>query len=130
MTSNSVAALGIFALTYLIILAGEKSPRKLDRPSAGLLGAVLLVVTGLLTRAEALRAVDWGTLALLFGMMIVVHYALASGLLDRAAHLLLDRTRGPRQLLWLVCGMSGVLSALFVNDTVCLLLTPLLLSLS
>jgi Na+/H+ antiporter NhaD/arsenite permease-like protein len=44
----------IFALTYLLISLGENSPRKLNRPTAALLGAVLMVMTGCLTRHEAL----------------------------------------------------------------------------
>jgi Na+/H+ antiporter NhaD/arsenite permease-like protein len=125
---RSVAALGIFLVTYAIILGGEKSPRKLDRPSAGLIGGVLMVLCGVLTREEAVRAVDFATIALLLGMMIVIHYATESGLLDRMAHLLLARSHRANQLLWLVCGAAGILSALFVNDTICLLMTPLLLT--
>ena len=128
MTPKGVIAVSLFVAAYAIIVAGEKSPRKLDRPAAGLLGGLGMVLLGVLSRHEALRAIDFPTLALLFGMMIVIHYATVSGLLDRLAHLLLDRSRTPRTLFWSVCMASGVLSALFVNDTVCLLMTPLLLS--
>ena len=65
MNDKEFLALAIFALTYLIILAGENSPRKLDRPAAGLLGAILMVATGVLTRREAAASLDLGTLALL-----------------------------------------------------------------
>lgn len=122
-------AVVIFALVYAVILAGEKSPRKLDRPSAGLIGAVLMVLCGVLTRTEAFQAVDLATLALLLGMMIVIHYATSSGLLDHLAHALIARSHSARQLLWIVCACAGVLSALFLNDTICLLMTPMLLTL-
>ena len=125
---NTFFAVAIFALAYWVILAGEKSPRKLDRPSAGLIGAVLMVVCGVLTRAEAFHAIDFATLALLLGLMLVIHYATDSGLLERLANLLLSRSHSPGQLLWMVCGSAGILSALFLNDTICLLMTPLLLS--
>ncbi|HZO87875.1 MAG TPA: anion transporter [Chthonomonadaceae bacterium] len=125
---HSVLAIAIFVLVYLIILAGEESPRKLDRPAAGLLGGVLMVLSGVLTRAEALAAIDFATLALLLGMMMVIHYATASGLLDWLARSLVRRSYSPRQLLWTVCLAAGILSALFVNDTICLLMTPLLLT--
>jgi Na+/H+ antiporter NhaD/arsenite permease-like protein len=121
-------AIVIFVLVYAIILAGEKSPRKLDRPSAGLIGAVLMVLCGVLTRTEASHAIDFATLALLLGMMIVIHYATASGLLDHLARALIARSRSAGHLLWIVCGSAGILSALFVNDTICLLMTPLLLT--
>jgi Na+/H+ antiporter NhaD/arsenite permease-like protein len=128
MNSKEFLALAIFALTYLIILAGENSPRKLDRPTAGLLGAVLMVATGVLTRREAAASLDLGTLALLFGMMIITGFAVRCGLLEECAAWLVQRSRSPVHLLWIVILAAGGLSALFVNDTICLLMTPLLLS--
>jgi Na+/H+ antiporter NhaD/arsenite permease-like protein len=121
-------AIAVFALVYLIILAGENSPRKLDRPAAGLAGAVLMVLCGVLSRAEAVAAVDFSTLALLFGFMTVVHHVATSGLLDRTAYGVVHRSRSAHHLLWTVCMAAGILSALFVNDTICLLMTPLILS--
>lgn len=126
----TIAAIAVFLTTYALILAGEKSSRRLDRPSAGLLGGVLMVLCGVLTRQEALAAIDFATLALLLGMMIVIHYATASGLLDAIAHALVDRSRSGKQLLWIVSMAAGILSALFVNDTICLLMTPLVLTIT
>ncbi|NLC56911.1 MAG: anion transporter [Armatimonadetes bacterium] len=128
MLAREVLAAGIFSLVYLIILAGENSPRKLDRPAAGLIGGVLMVVCGVLTRQEAVSAIDFGTLALLFGMMVVVQHAVTSGLLDRLAYRLVTASRTADQMLWSLCWGAGILSALFVNDTVCLLMTPLVLA--
>jgi Na+/H+ antiporter NhaD/arsenite permease-like protein len=125
---NGLGAVAIFGLVYLLILAEENSPRKLDRPSAALLGAVLMVLAGILTRAEALAAIDFATLSLLFGMMVVIHHVAESGLLDRLAFLMVGRSGNGRQMLWLVCAAAGILSALFVNDTVCLFMTPLVLA--
>lgn len=123
-----ITALSIFLLVYVVIILGESSPRKLDRPAAALIGAVLMVITGILTREQALAAIDFPTLALLFGMMIVIHYATVSGLLQGMANKLVRYGRTPAQLLWVVGIASGILSALFVNDTICLLMTPILLS--
>jgi Na+/H+ antiporter NhaD/arsenite permease-like protein len=130
MPHREILALAIFVFTYLLILAGENSPRKLDRPTAGLLGAVFMVATGVLTRREAAASLDLGTLALLFGMMVLVGFALRSGLLNTCAVWLVDRSDSPLHLLWIVVFVSGLLSALFVNDTVCLLMTPLLLTIA
>ncbi len=127
MTYHSAAALVIFCLVYGIILAGSKSPRKLDRPAAALMGGVLMVLTGVLTKHEAQEAISLSTLSLLLGMMVVIYYATESGLLDRSANAFLARCHSAWQLLVAVCLVSGVLSALFVNDTICLLMTPLLL---
>jgi Na+/H+ antiporter NhaD/arsenite permease-like protein len=128
MPYRTIVAIAIFLVTDGLIMAGEKSPRKLDKPSAGLLGAVLMVLCGVLTRQEALAAIDFPTLALLLGMMVVIHYATVSGLLDAIAHALVDRSRDGKRLLWMVCLSAGLLSALFVNDTICLLMTPLVLT--
>jgi Na+/H+ antiporter NhaD/arsenite permease-like protein len=125
---SGTIAVGVFVLVYLILLAGESSPRKLDRPAAGLIGGVLMVLLGVLSRTEALSAIDFSTLALLFGMMVLIHFATACGLLEGAARRLVGRASRPTRLLWSVCLGAGVLSALFVNDTVCLLMTPLLLT--
>ena len=57
----------VFVLTYILISLGENSPRKLDRPTAALIGAVLMVMTGSLTHAEAAAALDLSTLTILFG---------------------------------------------------------------
>lgn len=117
----------IFALTYLLISLGENSPRKLDRPTAAMLGAVLMVMSGALTRGEAAASIDLSTLALLFGMMVLLAIMMRSGLPTWLAVKALHRCDTPHALLALVVFSSGVASALLLNDTVCLLGTPLLL---
>lgn len=120
----------IFALTYLLISLGENSPRKLDRPTAALLGAVLMVMTRCLTRHEAAAALDLSTLAVLFGMMVLLAVLTQSGLPAWVALKALNRCRGPHVLLALIVFTSGIGSAGMLNDTVCLLATPLLLEMT
>jgi Na+/H+ antiporter NhaD/arsenite permease-like protein len=120
----------ILALTYVLISLGENSPRKLDRPTAALLGGVLMVMTGSLTRAEAAAALDFSTLAVLFGMMVLLTVLMQSGLPTWLALKALSRCRSPHALLALVVFSSGLASAVMLNDTVCLLGTPLLLEIT
>jgi Na+/H+ antiporter NhaD/arsenite permease-like protein len=120
----------IFLVTYALIAFGENSPRKLDRPTTALLGAVLMVICRVLTRAEAAAAVDFSTLALLFGMMVLLEVLTQSGLPARLATKALARCKGPVELLAVVVFSAGIGSALMLNDTVCLLGTPLLLDLA
>ena len=120
----------IFALTYLLISWGENSPRKLDRPTAALLGAVLMVMTGSLTRHEAAVALDFSTLAVLFGMMVLLALLTQSGLPTWLGLRALNRCRGPHGLLALTVFVSGIASAVMLNDTVCLLGTPLIFALT
>src|SRR5664279_792860 len=88
-----------------------------------------MVVLGVLTPAQALAAIDFSTILLLLGMML-----LAAGL-DEAGFFawLMDRTLthlDPRHLLAAVIVTSGMLSALLINDVVCVILTPLVLQLA
>ncbi len=120
----------IFLLTYILVALGENSPRKLDRPTATLLGAVLMVATGALSRAEARAAIDISTLAVLFGLMLLLTILLQSGFPTWLAFKALGRCRGPQGLLALGVFTAGFGSALMLNDTVCLLGTPLLLEMT
>lgn len=122
-------ALAIFALTYLII-ASQKIPYlHLDRPSGALTGAVLMVVAGVLTLDEAYHAINFDTITLLLGMMILVGYLRFARFFRYVTYLLLSRLHTATQLLAGVILLSGVLSAIFVNDTICLMMTPLVVQL-
>ncbi len=120
-------ALVIFVLSYAII-AFQSLPRlHITRPAGALLGAVAMVVFGVLSLEEAYRAIDLNTIAFLLGAMIIVAYLEISGFLGMVRSLILSRARTPLQLLALVVVSSGAMSAVFMNDTICLLFTPLVL---
>lgn len=100
---------------------------RLDRPSAALLGAVLMVICGVLTLDEAYRAIDFNTILLLLGMMLVIAYLKIANCFKYLSYLLITHARNSFLLLCFVSFSSGILSALFVNDTICLMFTPLLI---
>ncbi len=118
-------AIAIFALTYVLISGRRLKILPLNRPAAALLGTVLMVGTGVLTPEQAYRAVDYDTLVLLLGMMLIAAYLHLGGFFDWAAHWTLRVAGTPPRLLGYLILTSGVLSALLVNDTVCLMLSPL-----
>ena len=124
-----VYALLVFVFTYILI-AGPRVPfLRLDRPTGALLGASLMVLGGVMTAKEALASIDWQTIAILFGMLSISGYFSEAGAFSALAARLRFLQHRPRQLLvWLVLG-SGALSALLLNDTVCLMLVPLLVAL-
>lgn len=124
MVRDSVAV-AIFALTYVLISGRRLKILPLRRPAAALLGAVLMVGAGVLTPEAAYRAVDHDTIVLLMGMMLIAAYLYLAGFFDWAADAILRWAGTPHRLLLGVVLASAVLSALLVNDTVCLLLTPL-----
>ena len=87
-----------------------------------------MVVTGAIGFDEAVAAVDFRTIVLLFSMMIIVaHLRLAGGLAAIGRGRSARASRQPAALLVVLVFAPGVLSALFVNDTICLVFTPLVL---
>jgi Na+/H+ antiporter NhaD/arsenite permease-like protein len=122
-----VIAVVLFSLTYLAVAAGRFPLLSVDRPAAALLGAVLMVAAGVLTPAEAGAAVSGETLGLLLGMMILNAYLAEAGFFRWASHWVIRAVGTPRTLLWALVFTAGGLSAILVNDTVCLMVTPLVL---
>jgi Na+/H+ antiporter NhaD/arsenite permease-like protein len=123
------AAVLIFVATYAVIAIGKLPGLHIDRAGAALLGASLMVACGALTLEEAYRAVDFDTIALLLGMMIVVANLRLSGFFALVNRWLVMRAHHPLILLAGVALVSGIFSAILVNDTICLVLTPLVLDL-
>ena len=121
-------AVSIFCLTYLLISGRQLKILPLNRPAAALLGTVLMVACGVLTPEEAYRAVDYDTLVLLLGMMLISAYLCLAGFFDWAADWILRRARTPQALLVHLIFTAGILSALLVNDIICLMLTPLVVA--
>src|SRR6185295_5845956 len=119
-----LAATVVFALTYLVIGLQRLPGIHLGRPAGALLGATAMVATGVLGFDEATRAIDLDTILFLLGMMIVIAHLQLSGFFEVVERRMLGFAHSARSLLWIVVGSSGVLSALFMNDTICLMLTP------
>lgn len=125
----------LFALTWVGISARRVNVLPIGRPAMALVGAVLMVVVGQLagplglTVDEALRAVEPHTLGLLLGMMVLAAGLGEAGFFHRAAAFLGQRLQHPAALLWAVTLGSGLLSAILVNDAICLLATPMVMAL-
>ena len=127
-TKKEILAILIFCVTYLLISGRRLKILPLNRPAAALLGTVLMVATGVMTPEQAYRAVDYDTLVLLLGMMLISAYLFLGGFFDWAADWVLCIARTPQLLLLYLILTSGILSAVLVNDTVCLMLTPLVVA--
>src|ERR1700757_577705 len=121
------AAIAIFAMTYLVIALGRLPGFRLDRAGAALVGASLMVAAGALPLEEAPKAIDFDTIILLLGIMIVVANLRLSGFFGLVNGWIVFRARHPFVLLASIVLVSGIFSAFLVNDTVCLILTPLVL---
>jgi Na+/H+ antiporter NhaD/arsenite permease-like protein len=79
---------------------------------------------------DASKAINFDTIILLFGMMIVVVNPRLSGFFELVAERVVEHARRPVALLAAIVGVAGVFSAFFVNDTMCLVLTPLVLEIA
>ncbi|MBZ5697277.1 MAG: anion transporter [Acidobacteriia bacterium] len=118
-----LAAYTIFLASYLVFALGKFPGMKIDRPGAAIIGAVLMVVFRAVRPVDALHFIDFGTIVLLFSMMLLVAYLHLAGFFDWVTEIVVARIR-PRHLLPTVIFLSGVLSAFFVNDIICLVMVP------
>jgi len=127
---RTIAAAIIFAGSYLALALGRIPGLQIDRAGIALVGAGLMVASGALSLDEAYAAVDANTITLLLGMMIVVASLRLSGFFAVAGEWAIDRTKVPFFLLCAVVATSGIFSAFLVNDSICLVLAPLVLELT
>jgi len=118
----------VFGLVYLGMAAGRIPGLAVDRTGIALLGLIALLFTETLSMADAGRAVDVPTLALLFALMIVSAQFEQSGFYGYVANRVVRAARSPRKLLAAVIMATGGLAALLTNDVVVFALTPLLCS--
>jgi Na+/H+ antiporter NhaD/arsenite permease-like protein len=121
-------ALIAFAGTYLGLALGRLPVFRVDRTGVAIIGAAVMVVSGVLPWERAVSAVDAHTLVLLFGMMIVTAYLRLSGFFRLATNLAVRRARTPAGLAAMIIAAAGILSALFVNDVVCLVMAPIVIA--
>lgn len=114
-----LAALGVIAFEWV------------HRTKVALAGAGLMVVLGVLDQERAIEAVDWATLGLLAGMMIIVGLTEPTGVFTYLALRVAQLSRGnPILLVFLLAGVTGVLSAFLDNLTAILLVVPISLLLA
>jgi Na+/H+ antiporter NhaD/arsenite permease-like protein len=123
-----VTRLVILLATYLLIAVRQVPFLRLNRPAAALLGAVAMVTIGRLPLHDAYAAIDLDVMVFLLGVLLMTGYLEAGGFFEWAARHIVVRAKSARALLAAVVAMSGILSAFFVNDTICLVLTPLMLA--
>ena len=117
-------AAAILGLTYLGVAVTRLPRVNVDRPSAAFTGAVLMILFGVLSFDAAVRAINFPTIALLLGMMMLIAALDRTGFFIYVAARLLAIGTTPARLLVMVVVITAVLSALLVNDTAVLLLTP------
>src|SRR5690606_9610872 len=118
--------LAVFAATYTGMALGRFPGLSIDRAGIALLAAIVLAVTGAVTPASILGSIDFPTLFVLFGLMILSAQFDASGFYDWCSLRIASLDRSPAWLLGAVVAVSGLLSAVLANDVVVFAMTPLL----
>jgi Na+/H+ antiporter NhaD/arsenite permease-like protein len=122
----AVVAIVVFLLALAVIAL-----EWVHRTKAALVGAALVVVIGVIDQEQAIEAVDWGTLGLLAGMMVIVGVTEKTGVFTYLALRVAQLSRGkPARLLFLLAGVTGLLSAFLDNLTAILLVVPITLLLA
>ncbi|MBM3935114.1 MAG: anion transporter [SAR202 cluster bacterium] len=117
----------ILALTYVGLVFTRLPKVPLDRPFAAYTGAVLMVLLGVLTLDQAVSAIDFNTIGLLLGMMLLAVVLKQAGLFTFLAVKSVAMAKSPGKLLVAVIVASAVGSAFLVNDVVVLLFTPVVI---
>lgn len=103
---------------------------RLDRPTVALVGAVVTAIANGLSLHDVESLVHWDTIFLLFGMFVLSGFLEEAGLFSWLAFEAVSRAKNARFLLVSIVFVSGITSAVLVNDTVCLLFTPFVLAVS
>ncbi len=124
----------LYSLIIIIAIIGIAIGRypilKMNRATISLAGAILLVLLGAIPFQTACKVIDLDTIILLFAMMIVNINLSLAGFFRLVAFQIGKIAKTPFQLLSLIVFTSGLLSALFLNDTICIMFTPLILDIT
>ncbi len=116
----------VLCVTYGVIIWD-----KLNRAIVALLGAAVMIIIGALDQAEALKGIDWNTIGLLTGMMILVSVSRRSGMFEYLAIWSAQKARAhPAGILLLLQLTTAVLSAMLDNVTTVLLVVPVTLAIT
>jgi len=122
------AAAIIFTITYIGIIFTRLPWLNIDRPSASFFGAVAMIVFGVFTLDEAIKVIDFNTISLLIGMMVIITVLELDGFFALIASKTITLAGNERRLLLIIIFTTGISSAFLVNDAVVLLYTPIVIS--
>ncbi|ACC83128.1 anion transporter [Nostoc punctiforme] len=120
----------VIIITYIGLGLGYLPGLRMNRATIAIVGAAFLMALRVLDLPAAWGAIDYKTLIFLFGMMVISANLAASGFFQLALDYTIRRIHSPFGLLVVLTFGSGILSALFLNDTIALILTPLVVGIT
>ena len=114
----------VFIIAYVLIMS-----EKIHRAVIALVGAAIMLLSGVLTQEQAVHAVDFNTIGLLIGMMIIVGITMKTGVFEYMAIWAAKRAKGePIHIMVALAAITAVASALLDNVTTVLLIVPVTFS--
>ena len=126
MANTAWLAILVFVLVYGLIMS-----EKVHRTKIALVGAIILLLVKIMPQEQALEKVDFNTLGLLIGMMIIVAIAMRTGMFQYMAVRLAKMVQGnPRSIMAVFFAFTALTSALLDNVTTVLLVTPIIFSIT
>lgn len=123
-----ITALIIFIITYLGIIFNKLPFLNLNRKTSAYVGSVLMVLFGVISFEDAIKSIDFNTIALLLGMMIIISVLQTEGFFTLISRKTMSSAKNASRLLFLIVFITGVASAFLVNDAVVLLFTPVIIN--
>lgn len=126
-TENVILGSFAFAIFWVLAVFPAVPFLPIGRTAGSLLGAMLMIIFKVITPEQAFSAIDLSVLGLLFGTMVVSFYLESAGMFKYLSILLSWRSRGAKDLLCRICVVSAISSALFTNDTTCVILSEFIL---
>ena len=120
----------IFLLVYIAMGFGKLPGFKVDRTGAAVIGALAMMAIGSITPPHAWNSIDYKTIGMLFGLMVVSASFVVSGFYSWTANRVAMLKVSAPTLLAVLIAVGGLLSALLTNDVVVVAMTPLLVSIT
>jgi Na+/H+ antiporter NhaD/arsenite permease-like protein len=120
----------LFVIVYVAMGLGHIPGFKVDRTGAAMVGAMAMIVAGKISPQAAWAAIDYKTIGMLFGLMVVSAAYIVSGFYAWTAQRVAMLDVSPTMLLAILVAVSGSLSSLLTNDVVVVAMTPLLVAIS
>ncbi|XP_017972952.1 PREDICTED: putative transporter arsB isoform X5 [Theobroma cacao] len=119
-----------FAVFWVLAVFPTVPFMPIRRTAGSLLGGLLMVLFGVMTPDQAYSTIDLPILGLLFGTMVVSVYLERADMCKYLAKLLAWTSKGAKDLIFRICLISAISSALFTNDTSCVILTEFVLTIA
>ncbi len=121
MQTTVITAIGVFSVSMLAIMT-----EKINKTSAAIFGAMLMVLMGIISQEKAFAYIDWNVIFLLIGMMVITSITKRTGLFQYIAIRLAKAARGePIVIILMLAVATAIVSAFLDNVTTVLILVPI-----